>query len=399
MLNVAFGQSKYYSDNLSENVKRGIRHKIGRGEWTGKAPLGYLNNPKTRNIEPDNIKAKIVRKIYKEFADGQLTLNGTRDRLREFGIESKNGNTVSLSMVHWLLTNPLYYGVIKHNKEFHQGKFEPLISRKTYEAVQLSLADNSNPRKSKQRHDFGFMGLLKCDECGCCITAQFAKGNGGTYRYYRCTKRKVKCTQGYLREDIVINQLIDQLKFIALPKGWASEMHTQVSKWEKEDQQAIILFAQNLEGSIKETEGKLDKLVNSFLEGLIDKVVYLKKKEELINKKRSLADQKQSFGQKGLLWIEPLRNFIDTADRKGLLNSQSQMGDIRATLEKSGTSRVLRDKKIYFDFKQPYSDINKEKAFAGMGENNGVKNKTGKSANTADIPVWWTSRTKSRTNY
>ena len=99
------------------------------------------------------------------------------------------------------------------------------------------------------------------------------------------------------------------------------------------------------------------------------------------------------------MWIEPLRNFIDTADRAGLLNSQSQMGDIRATLEKSGTSRVLRDKKIYFDFKQPYSDINKEKAFAGMGENNGVKNKTGKSANTADIPVWWTSRTKSRTSY
>ena len=32
MLQVAFGQSKYYSDNLSENVKRGIRQKLRRGE-------------------------------------------------------------------------------------------------------------------------------------------------------------------------------------------------------------------------------------------------------------------------------------------------------------------------------------------------------------------------------
>ncbi len=43
MLQVAFGQSKYYSDNLSENVRRGIRQKLRRGEWPSKAPLGYVN--------------------------------------------------------------------------------------------------------------------------------------------------------------------------------------------------------------------------------------------------------------------------------------------------------------------------------------------------------------------
>src|SRR3989344_2015708 len=32
MLQIAFGQSKYYIDNLSENVKRGLRQKIRRGE-------------------------------------------------------------------------------------------------------------------------------------------------------------------------------------------------------------------------------------------------------------------------------------------------------------------------------------------------------------------------------
>ena len=50
MLQVAFGQSKYYSDNLAENIKRGIRQKLRRKEWLGLAPFGYQNNPLKRNI-------------------------------------------------------------------------------------------------------------------------------------------------------------------------------------------------------------------------------------------------------------------------------------------------------------------------------------------------------------
>src|SRR3989344_8999003 len=57
MLQVAFGQSKYYPDNLAENIKRGVRQKLRRGEWLAKAPFGYINNPKTRNIEPDAVKS------------------------------------------------------------------------------------------------------------------------------------------------------------------------------------------------------------------------------------------------------------------------------------------------------------------------------------------------------
>ena len=64
MLQVAFGQSKYYSDNLVENINRGIRQKIRRGEWLTLAPFGYVNNPKTRNIEPDSVKSKVlVRRV------------------------------------------------------------------------------------------------------------------------------------------------------------------------------------------------------------------------------------------------------------------------------------------------------------------------------------------------
>jgi len=64
MLNIAFGQSKYFVDNLRENVKRGLRQKIRNGVWPGWAPVGYTNNPKTRGIDIDQEKApKVVKSL------------------------------------------------------------------------------------------------------------------------------------------------------------------------------------------------------------------------------------------------------------------------------------------------------------------------------------------------
>jgi len=75
MLNIAFGQSKYFVDNLRENVKRGLRQKIRNGVWPGWAPVGYINNPKTRGIDVDSDKAPRVRKLFECYATGAYTLH------------------------------------------------------------------------------------------------------------------------------------------------------------------------------------------------------------------------------------------------------------------------------------------------------------------------------------
>src|SRR3989338_644065 len=56
MLNIAFGQSKYYVDSLSENTKRGLRQKVKRGEYPGPAPVGYLNDSRTKTVVVDRKK-------------------------------------------------------------------------------------------------------------------------------------------------------------------------------------------------------------------------------------------------------------------------------------------------------------------------------------------------------
>ncbi|MEO0075870.1 MAG: recombinase family protein, partial [candidate division WOR-3 bacterium] len=105
MLNIAFGQSKYYIDNLSENIKRGQRAKLRKGIWPNFAPLGYLNNHRTKAIDVDNEKAPIVRKPFELYATGEYTLKALKV-LDQAGLRSYKGNVLSVSYVQRLLQNP-----------------------------------------------------------------------------------------------------------------------------------------------------------------------------------------------------------------------------------------------------------------------------------------------------
>ncbi len=361
MLQVAFGQSKYYSDNLSENVKRGIRQKLRRGEYPGLAPFGYVNNAKTRNIDPDPVKARVVKKAFEEFSTGKHTLESLGYRLSFWGVVSKTGKPLCKATLQRMLTNKVYLGLIVHNGETYEGGFPAIVSRATFEKVQEVLKNRAKPRHSKKRHYFPFTGLLTCGECGAAITAQWAHGNGGTYRYYRCTKRLGSCSQRYLREDLLVEQLKDKISKVALCEDWKEKMLAKVEVWEKENTQSSQSFAQNLEKEIKETEAKLDKLVNAFLDGSIEKETYLAKKDELIKTKTDLNKKKSDFGRKGINWIEPLKAWILSAHHAEKLASSNNFDEIKSFAEKIGTNLRLLDRKLIFDFQKPFDFVPKYK--------------------------------------
>src|SRR3989338_1791600 len=74
MLNIAFGQSKYYINSLSENVRRGLRQKVRRGEYPGPAPIGYINDPRTKTIAVDRKKTKIIKQTFELYAQNNSCL-------------------------------------------------------------------------------------------------------------------------------------------------------------------------------------------------------------------------------------------------------------------------------------------------------------------------------------
>ena len=364
MLQVAFGQSKYYSDNLSENVKRGIRQKLRRGEWCGVAPFGYVNNLKAHNIEPDEVKAKIVRKCFEEFANGEHNLATMAARLSFWGVVSKNGKHKGKSAIHHLLTNVVYIGILKVNGESYEGSFKPIVSRATFEAVQSRLKQASRPRKSKVRHDFPFVGLFRCGECNCSITAQFAKGHGGLYRYYRCSKKKGKCGQGYVQEKDLLVQIQSRLVKVALSDKWKEKMLNKIEEWSKQEKFSNSAFAQNLNEKLKETDQQLNKLISGYLEGLFEKETYLERKELLIKQKTALAAKKEGFGQSPNNWLEPLKNWVLEAHSAKALAVSNNFTEVKLFVEKIGTNRRLFEKTVSWDWQKPFCLL----AGAGQGE-------------------------------
>jgi len=64
MLSMAFGQSKYYVDSLSENTKQGLRQKVRLGMFPGQAPEGYMNDVRTKTIMVHKKNAKTVELCF-----------------------------------------------------------------------------------------------------------------------------------------------------------------------------------------------------------------------------------------------------------------------------------------------------------------------------------------------
>ena len=90
MLSVAFGQAKYYTDNLRENILRGIRQKLRRGELPSKAPLGYFNEPRLRTIEPNPKTFPLMKKTLELFATGEFSLTGIQAKMFSLGLVGKD---------------------------------------------------------------------------------------------------------------------------------------------------------------------------------------------------------------------------------------------------------------------------------------------------------------------
>ena len=132
MLSIAFSQSKYYVDNLSENIKRGHRNKVKEGIWPQMSPLGYVN-VKGKGIEPDKIIAPLVKKTFEAYSTGNFTLRELRDKFNGLGLCRKNGKQLAVSNYQQILKNPIFTGLMRYGGEIYEGKHEPIITKKLFE--------------------------------------------------------------------------------------------------------------------------------------------------------------------------------------------------------------------------------------------------------------------------
>ena len=356
MLNIAFGQSKYYIDNLSENIKRGIRQKLRRGELPGLAPVGYLNELRHHTIVKDPDRWKAVRALFEAYATGEKTLEDLQKLSLSLGLVSRRtGKALVLARIDHLLRNPFYYGVFKHKGELYQGSHEPIISKKLFDKVQRIVEQRGKPRKAKASITFAFRGIFTCGECGRAVTAEKKiKPSGRTYIYYRCTKKNRVCHQKYLEERKLVTQLKELFREVSIRESWKDQMLKQWEKDYKEAQTSSSSSADQLKQELKTLEEKQMRLLDAYLEQTITNEEYTKAKEKILNRKIEIKEILKENGGRGLLWLELFREWIISAHQAISVADSENLEEKRSFLQKIGSNFRLTGQKVACNLKDGF---------------------------------------------
>jgi len=350
MLQVAFGQSKYYVDSLSENVKRGIRQKLRRGVYPGLAPIGYLNDPKSRTVVPDPKRWKFIKRGLEEYSQGKHSMASLSKLMFSWSFTNRFGKPLNLSTIQNFLMNPFYYGVIRYAGEYYEGTHKLMITKGTFDKIQEVLKQRGKPRK-KRLHNFPFLGLMKCAECGASITAQIQKG----HHYYNCTKKKGHCSQKYLREETLVEQLRESVRKVAISDLWAKKILESLNKDEEADREKAMEVLTNLKSEIAELDKKIDKLLEAYLENIVSVEEYQRKKQNLIELKSQLKQKISEIEESQSFWLEPAKEFILSCQEAKIIAETQNFGELFVFLKKVGANFLLSDKKVRFSWQEPYN--------------------------------------------
>ena len=352
MLSIAFGQSKYYIDNMSENIQRGFRAKARKGIWPCYAPLGYLNDRVNRTILPDSAKAPLVRKTFELYATGRYSLKELANSVNGLGLTTRTEEgKLSPHNYQHMLSNPIYYGLVRWNGEDHVGIHEPIISKELFDRVQRVLRERRSTKKKRPLKDFVFRGLFKCGECGAMITAETQKG----HNYYRCTRQKGLCFQPYVREELLKDQVRAEVKKLSLREDWADEFLREIEAQKEGDAQSSQSSVQALKSQIAALDSTLDKLLTVYLAGDILREEYQRKRSDLVGLKMDLKEKVEGLERNSNDRLEPLRDFVNWA--KGL-NKEEVSQDFRAqslVIKKACSNRQISARKAVLSVDLPFA--------------------------------------------
>lgn len=294
MMSLDFGIAKKYIDDLSQNVKRGNRAKLEKGEWPNHAPKGYLNNKADKTIVVDPKSAIYIRKAFELYATRKYNLKEVAEILYQEGFRTSSNQKVRRGYIHRIIKNPFYYGMMLRDGRYYEGKHEPLISKTLHDRANEVL--NGNLHSKKQKIFFHLRGLLKCANCGCVLTASKKKGHD----YYYCTNGKGKCEEHkkYLRSEKIdeyVSYIFSKLQF---DEGLVELAYRAAKERQMSENIYSERNAQIIEKRLAEVLVAQGRLCDSFTAGNTPEGLYNSKMTLLTNEEKALQKQLKEINKK-----------------------------------------------------------------------------------------------------
>lgn len=360
MMNLEFGMANQFVLDLSVNTKRGMRKKVEDGWFPHKPPIGYLSNkhklPDLPPIFKDKDRYVFVKQLWETILTKRCSVTAIFKLANDLGLKTHSGRRLTEGQCHLLLRNPFYYGYFNWKSGIYKGNHEPMISKQQFDEVQDILAGRAHT--CSQKHSFAFTGLMRCGECGAAITAENRtkhqkNGNTHNYTYYRCTKRRKKCSQKHVPVQELENQIANILGRINIPSSfhqWAIKQLREQHANETDDQKEIVTAHRKAWDACKR---KLDALFDLRLSGEIGPEEFATHKEKLLQEKHKYDELINDATNRVETWLdraEKMLNFAETAKSRFELGDLDEKREILADL---GSNLSLFNQKLDVIVKKP----------------------------------------------
>ena len=191
---------EFYSENLAQEVTRGMREAASRGFWmSAYAPYGYRRvhvqdgTKKRPKLEFDPPADAMVRRIFDMILQGKSILDITKT-LNAEGIPTVNGKKWLRTTIQTMLANEAYTGAVVWGASAKDGAppvrvedtHPAIISKQEFQKVKRLLKSRAPKQANPRRVSSPYLlsGILKCETCDRAMSASEAKS--GKYTYYVC---------------------------------------------------------------------------------------------------------------------------------------------------------------------------------------------------------------------
>ena len=341
MWDIYVAVAKQYTNNLREEVRKGVYEKLRQGWYPGtRPPVGYLHTGdkghKIQIIDPST--APLVKLAFELYDTGNYSIKSLCAELKAHGLTNRVGKPLSKSYIHYMLHDKFYIGIMTWLGVEYIGKFPPLIDEDLWERVQTRLGGNTTPRVEK--HLTLLKGKTKCAGCGGTISWYQQKGHW----YGECKSNKPCKARGCARQDRIEEELAKYFNELIAPSpaliAWVKKELRQSHAAETEQYQAAL-------NKLTNTQQRLDKqlqvLYEDRLDGRINAEIYdLKFKEKTAERRAVVKDierltsQNTKYIERAVDILELTQNAAEIFRIKPVEEQRILLGDIFSAITLNG---------------------------------------------------------------
>ena len=239
------GMNQYYSAELSQKVKRGMRETRLKGYFQGGNVLyGYKLDG--RKLVIDEIHSEVVKRIFEEFSKG-ICVREIIARLTTQGIY-RNGKPLAMNTVYNILRCERYTGIYRKGEEIIDNMYPAIIDREMFDSVQAILKTYQHGKNSIEV-TYLLRNKLKCGYCGQSIIGECGTAKNGNEN---------RLLNAYIKEqkdnERAINNIVANMERGIVAKATSNRLCELETR--QEELERLILIEQSKQ-TVKITETQI----------------------------------------------------------------------------------------------------------------------------------------------